>query len=161
MCIRDSHNPDKAKGDLNLANYSSLMKGSGSGLVVVAGDADKSKLFQSITHTAEPNMPPNSPKIPDKEIDVFRRWIMGGLLETKGSKAIVSNKPSVDLTQGVVVKGKPEGPQPMPENLLLEPVRHAERPSALRALAKNPWSPVAALGGHKQVVLYHLSLIHI
>ncbi len=157
-CLK-CHNPDKAKGDLNLANYSSLMKGSGSGLVVVAGDAEKSKLFQSITHTAEPNMPPNSPKIADKEIDVFRRWIVGGLLETKGSKAIVSNKPTVDLSLSGVTKGKPEGPPPMPENLLLEPVRHAERPTALRALARNPWSPVVALGGHKQVVLYHTSTL--
>ncbi len=157
-CLK-CHNPDKAKGDLNMANYSSLIKGSGSGLVVVAGDADKSKLFQSITHTAEPNMPPNSPKIPDKEIDVFRRWILGGLLETKGSKAIVSNKPTVDLSLGMVVKGKPEGPPPMPENLLLEPVRHAERPSALRALTKNPWAPIVALGGHKQVALYHSSTL--
>ncbi len=157
-CLK-CHNPDKAKGDLNMANYSSLLKGSGSGVIVMAGDVDKSKLFQSITHTAEPNMPPNSPKIPDKEIDVFRRWIMGGLLETKGSKAIVSNKPAVDLGLTGVTKGKPDGPPPMPENLLLEPVRHAERATALRALAKDPWSPVVALGGHKQVVLYHSSTL--
>jgi hypothetical protein len=35
----------------------------------------------------EPKMPPNSAKIPDAEIDLIRKWIEGGALETSGSTA--------------------------------------------------------------------------
>ena len=34
------HNPDKKKGDLDLTTYSGVMKGSGSGQVVVSGNPD-------------------------------------------------------------------------------------------------------------------------
>src|SRR6267154_1172297 len=90
------HNPDKKKGDLDLTSYNAALKGGGSGQVLVAGNPDSSKLYKAITHAEDPTMPPNKPRIPDKEIDVFKKWIAGGLLETSGSKAIVSAKPSVD-----------------------------------------------------------------
>src|SRR6185503_6888996 len=38
------HNPDKKKGDLDLTTYSGVLKGGGSGQVVVAGNPDSSKL---------------------------------------------------------------------------------------------------------------------
>ena len=71
------HNPDKQKGGLNLDNYGSAMQGGGSGKVIEPGDADNSTLFQVISHKEEPKMPPNSPKIPDAEIDLIRKWIEG------------------------------------------------------------------------------------
>ena len=82
------HNPDKKKGDLDLTSYSGALKGGGSGVVVVSGNPDSSKLMKALTHAEEPNMPPNKPPLPEKELVVFKRWIAGGLLETSGSKAI-------------------------------------------------------------------------
>ena len=38
-----------------------------------------------ITHKEEPKMPPNAAKIPDAEIELIRKWIEGGALETSGS----------------------------------------------------------------------------
>ena len=61
------HNPDKKKGDLDLTSYSGALKGGGSGPVVVAGNPDSSKLWKAITHAEDPTMPPNKPKLPDKE----------------------------------------------------------------------------------------------
>src|SRR4051812_15956603 len=43
------HNPDKKKGDLNLASYSGAMAGSGGGKVIEPGDPDASKLYKAIT----------------------------------------------------------------------------------------------------------------
>src|SRR5882762_6638766 len=109
------HNSDKKKGDLDLTSYNGALKGGGSGPVLVAGNPDSSKLYKAITHAEDPTMPPNKPRLPDKEIDLFKKWIAGGLLETSGSKAIVSAKPTVDLTLKVSSVGKPEGPPPMPK----------------------------------------------
>ena len=155
------HNPDKKKADLDLTSYASLLKGNGSGPVVVAGNPDSSKLWKAITHAEEPTMPPNKPKMPDKELEVWRKWIAGGLLETTGSKAIVSTKPAVDFTLKNVSIGKPDGPPPMPKELSIEPVVHAERLTALTGLAHSPWAPLLALAGEKQVLLYNTDTLEL
>ena len=76
------HNPDKTKGDLDLASYKALLAGSSSGEIVVAGNASRSALLSVITHEDEPEMPPKKPKIPAAEIDIIRQWIAGGIIET-------------------------------------------------------------------------------
>ena len=88
------HNGDKKKGDLDLTSYNGAMKGGGSGVAVVAANPESSKLFRAVTHAEEPTMPPNKGRLPDKELDVFKRWIAGGLLENSGSKAAAS-RPAV------------------------------------------------------------------
>jgi len=153
-CLK-CHNSDKAKGDLDLSTYGNLMKGAGSGLIVVSGDPLSSRLFRAVTHAEEPNMPPNSPKLADKDLETIKLWIASGLLESAGSKAVVAKMPKVDMTVKVSTKGKPEGPPPMPQDLLLEAVTHTERTSVLTGLAGSPWAPLFAVGGQKQVLLYH------
>src|SRR5438093_12133181 len=74
------HNPDKKKSDLDLTSYNAALKGGGSGQVLIAGNPDSSKLFKAITHAEDPTMPPNKPRLPDKEIEIFKKWIDGGLL---------------------------------------------------------------------------------
>jgi hypothetical protein len=149
------HNADKKKGDLDLTSYNGAMKGGGSGQVVMAGNADSSKLYKSITHVEEPTMPPNKPRLGDKDLDVFKKWITGGLLETSGSKAIAAAKPAIDLAVKGSGRAKPEGPPPMPPELPLDPVVHTPRGSALTGLAASPWAPLVAIGGQKQVLLYN------
>lgn len=148
------HNSDKKKGDLDLTSYSSTLAGGASGKVVVPGDADASKLVKVVTHAEEPTMPPNRGKMGDKEINVFKKWIAGGMLETLNSKAI-AGKPTVDLSVGAGAIGKPEGPPPMPGDLLLEPVVSLKRATAVTGLAASPWAPLIAVAGQKQVVLYN------
>ncbi len=149
------HNPDKKKGDLDLSSHGGVMRGGGTGPVVVAGNPDSSKLVKVLTHAEEPTMPPNKPPLPEKELAVFKKWIAGGLLETSGSKAIAASKPKVDLTLKVSDLGKPSGPPPMPKELPLETIVHAKRPSAVGAIAASPWAPLVALAAQKQVLLYH------
>ena len=149
------HNPDKKKGDLDLTSHVGVLKGGGTGPVVVSGNVDSSKLIKSLTHAEEPNMPPNKPPLPEKELAVFRKWIAGGLLETSGSKALVAAKPSIDLTLKVSSLGKPDGPPPMPKEMSIEPVVHAKRAYAVNGLAASPWAPLVAIAGQKQVLLYN------
>ena len=153
------HNPDKKKGDLDLTTYSGLMKGGGSGSVVVSGNPESSKLYRAITHAEEPNMPPNKPKIPDKEIDIFKKWIGGGLLETSGSKALAAAKSTVDLTLKISDAGKPDGPPPMPEHPLLDPLIHTRVPGVAIGLAVSPWAPLVAVTGQRQVLLFNLDTL--
>jgi hypothetical protein len=148
------HNSDKKKGDLDLTSYSAAIAGGASGKIVVPGDAEASKLWKVINHLEDPNMPPKSSKLPEKDLAVFKKWIAGGLLETLGSKAI-AGKPTVDLAVSGSAIGKPEGPPPMPGDLLMEPVAPLKRATAVTGLAASPWAPVIAVAGQKQIVLYN------
>lgn len=148
------HNGDKKKGDLDLTGYAAALAGGASGKVVVPGDPEASKLIKVITHAEEPTMPPNRGKMADKEITAFKKWIAGGLLENLGSKAL-AGKPTVDLSVGAGAIGRPEGPPPMPGDLLLEPALTVKRGTAVTGLSASPWAPVIAVAGQKQIALYH------
>jgi hypothetical protein len=154
---QNCHGTDKQKGDLNLATYAALQAGGSSGAVVVPGDPDKSRLFTLTDHRDEPRMPPSGNKIPADQIALLKRWIEQGAKESAGSKVNVPAAPKADIGLKSVVKGRPEGPPPMPlaGKLKAEPVAVARRPGAVLALAASPWAPVAAVGGQKQVLLYH------
>jgi len=148
------HNADKKKADLDLTSYADALKGSGSGVIVASGSPDSSKLWKALTHAEEPFMPPNRPKLPDKELDVFRKWIAGGLLETAGGKAVVTANASMDLALVTETVGKPDGPPPMPANSPLMPVLHTLRMNPVTGLAASPWAPLLAVAGQKQLLLF-------
>ena len=101
-------------------------------------------------------MPPKSPKLARESLELIHKWIAGGAPENAGSKVAVPARPKVDFTLSGVVKGKPAGPPPMPPATLpLEPVVKAARDTAVTSLAASPWAPLVAVGGQKQVLLYH------
>lgn len=153
------HNTDKKVAGLDLTNYTSLMQGGGSGAAIEAGDPSASYLWMVVSHETEPYMPPMSPKLDDATLAVIREWIELGAPENKGSK--VAKKKGANLSLTGVPTGKPEGPPPMPPRLPLEPVRRTERPSAVTALAAAPWSPLVAVGGFNQVLLYNAQTLEL
>ena len=147
------HNANDKKGDLVLDNYGLAMQGGASGEVVRAdGDASQSQLYLVVAHLAEPKMPPQQPKLPDDQLTLIRKWIEGGSLENSGSKA--KAKKNVAVAKVAVSNQRPEGPAPMPQNLPLDPLVVSNRGNGTTALAANPWSPLVAVAGHKQVVMY-------
>jgi hypothetical protein len=150
------HGQDKKSAGLQLHTYAGLMKGSSSGKVVKPGDPDASPLYLSVAHKAEPFMPPKSPPLPAEAAQLLQRWIAGGALENAGSKVVVMARPKVDLALPAAARGKPEGPPPMPTKPLPQdpPVRTVKA-NAVTALAASPWAPLVAVGGQKQVLLYH------
>jgi hypothetical protein len=149
------HGPDKKSSGLQLHNYQAVMQGGSGGAVVKPGDPDGSPLYLVVAHKAEPFMPPKSAPLSKDIADTLQTWIAGGALENSGSKA-VAMKPKADIALASVVRGKPSGPPPMPPNTLpVDPVVRTSRANAVTALAANPWSPLVAVGGQKQVLLYN------
>jgi WD40 repeat protein len=149
------HNADKKKADLDLTSYQGALQGSGSGPVLISGNPDGSKLWKAITHAEEPNMPPNRPRLPDKDLAIFKQWIAGGLLESANGKAVAAAKPALDLTLKSEASVKPDGPPPMPQELPLQPVQHGLRGNAILGLAASPWAPLVAVSDHEQLLLFN------
>jgi len=148
------HNADAQKGGLNLTTYATMMQGGGSGPVIEPGDPDNSWLYLLVSHQETPKMPPNSPPIPDEELQTIRTWIELGAPESAGSKVDLPDKPKMELTIDPEAIGKPSGEPAMPQGVPTEPVIVSERPGAVLALAASPWAPLLAIGQHQQVLLY-------
>lgn len=146
------HNPDKKSGGLDLSTYLNLMEGGASGTSIEPGDPEGSYLFSLVTHEEEPHMPPGSARIPDAEIETLKRWIAGGALETKTSKARTKKK-----TIGAAAGSSMERPAlvALPPRLPLEPALVTPKPGCVHSLATSPWAPIVALTAPRQILLYH------
>jgi len=153
-CV-NCHNADTAKGGLNLSSYSGLMSGGSSGSVVLPEDPDGSRLYQLMAHISEPFMPKNAAKRPDGELDVIKSWIASGLLEFAGDQPKKSAAPKIKIALAESPDEQPEGPPPMPIEGWLDPFVTSERANTVMALATSPWAPLIAIGGHRQILLYH------
>ena len=147
------HNADKKKGGLDLTSHGQAMAGGSSGEVIAAGDPDGSYLWQVVTHASEPKMPPESDKLSDAALDVIKRWIVAGAIDKAGGQPVARKTSAIALTAGAVAK--PEGPPVMPPRLPLDVVTQGRRPTTVTALAASPHGEAAAIGGRKQVLLYH------
>ncbi len=134
------HNAERPRGELDLSSYAAVMLGGVSGRAVVEGKPDSSPLYTMTAHLEDPKMPPNSPKIPQTEIDTLRKWIEGGLVEKMGGAASTKATPT-----------------PAPKNLDgLGKVAALARLTPVTALAVSPSAPIVAVPGKKQVLLYEL-----
>jgi len=145
------HNPEKKTGGLDVTSYAAVMRGGGSGEVIAAGNASGSYLYRVANHDDEPKMPPDAPPIPEAERQLIKAWIEGGVLETKGSVAVAPKK--VDVAMAAPATERP-AVQPMPAHLPLEPVVRTKAVDACAAVATSPWSPLVAVCGQKQILLY-------
>ncbi len=147
------HNANDKKSGLALDNYAAAMSGGSGGESLVAGDLESSRLWALSSHSEQPKMPPNQDKMPDAKLALIKRWIEQGMPENDGSEIMA---PKVDLSaMGTVSQTRPEGAPPMPVSTLKQTPLYTERAAAISALAASPWSPLVAVGGQEQVVLYH------
>lgn len=149
------HNEDKKKADLDLTSYTTVMKGGGSGAVLVAGSPDASKLWRAVTQVEDPTMPPNQPPLPDKDLDTIRKWILDGLLENAAGRTQAAVRPESDLSLKADFLAKPDGPPPMPQNWPQVAAVHTARKTAITGLAASPWAPLLAVAGQKQILLFN------
>lgn len=148
------HNPDKAKGGLDLSTMAGVLKGGSGGKVVEPGDS-ASVLIKALLPGAEKPMPPEGDKLAAAQIDQLRKWIEGGLLENQSSSARKPSKPKFETSLRSDPSAKPDGPPPMPADLLLDPPVATARASAVRAIATSPWAPLLAITAQHQILLYH------
>lgn len=147
------HNQNEAKSDLALDTYARAMAGGAGGEVIFAGDLESSRLWEVTAHLDTPKMPPNQDKIADAKLDLIKRWILGGALESSGSKARI--KPKVDLSLKVTADNKPQGPAAMPEKFRRQPFVASSRPGSSTAIAASPWAPLVAVAGQKQIIIHN------
>jgi uncharacterized membrane protein len=78
-CLACHHNPGAPLG-LSMETYNELLKGSQNGVVVIAGDPEKSELIRRIKGEAHPKMPFNGPPyLTELEIQLIASWIDAGL----------------------------------------------------------------------------------
>ena len=151
-CLSCHNVGDKSSG-LALDTYGATLEGGSGGKIVAEGNIDGSRLWAMVNHTAQPFMPPDQDKIPEPQIALLKAWIEQGMPENSGS---VIKKPKANMASlGSVIKGRPEGPPPMPEFGLKQPTVFTERSAAISAICASPWAPLVAIGGQKQVSLYH------
>jgi WD40 repeat protein len=147
------HNSNDKKSGLALDTYVACIAGGSGGECLIEGDIDSSRLWALTAHVEQPTMPPNQDKIADPKLALIKRWIEQGMPENTGSTI---KKPKVNLAaMGTVTAGRPDGPPPMPETALKQTTLFTERAASIAALAASPWSPLVAVGGQNQVVLYH------
>lgn len=154
------HNPDKAKGGLDLSSFPATMKGSSGGKIVEPGDPGSS-LIAVVEQTAEPKMPPEGEKLSNDQIQILKRWIEGGLLENPSSSARKPTKPKFAASLRTDPASKPDGPPPMPAHVLLEPPVVTPQASAVHALAAAPWAPLMAITSQRQVLLHHTETLEL
>jgi mono/diheme cytochrome c family protein len=76
-CVQ-CHGAGRAESGLDLQSYSTLMTGSGNGPVVVAGNADASKLVELVVTQ---RMPKAGPKLTPQQIQILTDWVNQGALD--------------------------------------------------------------------------------
>jgi hypothetical protein len=72
----ECHRGDATKGGLQLDSLAAMLAGGESGPAIEIGDPDHSLLIEAVRYESY-EMPPSG-KLPDKDIDVFEKWIQIG-----------------------------------------------------------------------------------
>ena len=156
------HGLERERGDLNLSSMEGIKAGSSSGPVATAGKPDESLLYTLAAHLETPRMPPGKAKIPQRELDLIRGWIEGGMKEKERAKSVaaVATKVSPDA------KSLPNPPV-SPVDGKTDPVDgktdivdgktgivSLPRRTSITALAVSPQDGRIAVPGVKQVLLF-------
>ena len=83
-CV-ECHAGDKKKGGLSMNTRATLLEGGENGVVVVPGQAQKSKILEAII-SADPDvrMPPKGERLSPSEVATLRAWVEQGAVWTEG-----------------------------------------------------------------------------
>lgn len=146
------HNANEMRGGLDVMSEAAIGAGSDSGPVLVPGKPEESLLYLVTSHEADPKMPPNSPKIPQRELSILRRWIANVSADSakpSATEAVETGSPT-DANSAVT------SPAAMNASSTIEPAVGSIKPfaSAVPILASSlhPDAAMIALAVHRQVV---------
>jgi len=99
-CVK-CHGPEKQKAKLRLDSKEAAMKGGKDGVIIVAGDADKSELYRRITLPKgnDDIMPNEGDPLSKEQTDLLRDWINQGAdwPETAAAKPAEPSNPLAGL----------------------------------------------------------------
>ena len=141
------HGIERERGDLDLSSTTGITAGSSSGAVVVPGKPEESLLYTLSAHLESPRMPPGKAKIPQREIDLIRNWIEGGLREKPGKSTDTS-------TAKTAMKTVPSVTPAVPTPSMSTTDRTLPRPTAITALAISPKDARVAVSGLKEILIF-------
>jgi len=156
------HNEDQPRGDLVLTSLDKVLAGSSSGNVVVAGKLEESPLYLLSAHVDTPKMPPNKPRIPQRELNVLERWILTGLAEetqappSKAPLAEPAMKPSPSVKKPFGEKKADSVVEASGVPIVFEALGAIPQPTAVRAMAAHPSEPIVAVSGLHQVAIFNI-----
>jgi WD40 repeat protein len=146
------HNANEMRGGLDVMSEAAIQAGSDSGPVLVPGKPEESLLYLVTTHEADPKMPPNSPKIPLRELSILRRWIANSTSD--------QTDPTANETEG---NSKPPTSMSNPSaaassssdstTASITPLKPFASNVAIIASALHPDAEMIALAVNRQVVL--------
>ncbi|QDT64719.1 WD domain, G-beta repeat [Calycomorphotria hydatis] len=145
------HNDGTQEAGVNLTSYAAVMQGGGGGKIVVPGRSSASRLIEVLTSTDEgEQMPPDGDRLPEKSIELIKKWIDTGVRENSGS--------SIAEMRTLGFKAAPEadtaGPGAVPANLPEISRAETVHPFPVIALATSPRAPVAAKSSYGAIELF-------
>jgi len=76
-CLK-CHGAEKQKSGLRLDSHAALLKGGKEGVVVVAGQPEKSRLVAAVEWKDEDTRMPPKQKLSDEDIAVLSAWVKAG-----------------------------------------------------------------------------------
>jgi hypothetical protein len=155
------HDPTEQKGGLDLTTFASARNGGGSGQSIVAGAPDQSRLYRMVTQQERPFMPRNADPLGKEQLALLRTWIEQGAAEdAAGAKTFAAEQATAAKAAAVAVEtaSADANAVPMPEAIPPLALRTPMRPGPVASIARNPRSPLLALPGVQQVLLYNTDL---
>lgn len=164
------HRGEQARGGLDLSSVGGIKAGSVSGAAVVNGKPEESMVYTLAAHLENPHMPPNSAKLPQRELDLIFGWIQGGI-----SERVAGSSGSAETVRTAATRPRPRMPIPAkrtakPKTMADStdsPVENVEQPlpsasirtvrplrATVTAVAASPTASIVAVAGVREVFLY-------
>ena len=140
------HGVERERGDLDLSSTTGIKAGSSSGPVVIPGKPEESLLYSLSAHLESPRMPPGKAKIPQREIDLIRNWIEGGLREKPGKSIAAATTKTAPKPVSATPTAQPSAASTA--------VRTLPRPTAITALAMSPKDASVAVSGLREILVF-------
>jgi hypothetical protein len=103
------HSQEKRSGGLSLANYSDVLDGGRSGVVVRPGSSIKSLIMERLTGEMEPRMPFGGKPLSDADLALIRNWIDEG---ARPNPAAAPAEPKWEATLALTAPAVPISPWP-------------------------------------------------
>jgi len=150
------HNDEQPRGDLSLASLDKIAAGSGSGAVVVPGKLEESPLYLVTAHLDNPKMPPNKPRIPQRELQLIANWIQTGLVTELKTNGVKESIPAESMKRSTTAAAAttPAASTTSTESQGLTELSPLPRRSPMAAFASHADQPMVAFPGLQQVMLW-------
>ena len=166
-CVR-CHNEDQPRGDLVLSSLDKVLAGSSSGFVVVAGKVQESPLYTLTAHLDNPKMPPNKPRISQRELNTIEKWIMTGLAEESRvsgkntSETSLSSQPSASVGEIPITQANPSISSRVNADAskVFGLLAAIPQPTPVRAMAAHPSQPIVVVSSLHQVAILNTNTVH-